>query len=335
MSDSQTKLLRRIARAVEVRSVGPIDSPPGRQTVFANVVKAPDGALWYRWDPQKSQPIAFPKPAIRGRLTGCWAYEKESEKGTSTKIRIALSAGLSTYEIETSIHGQNGVVTSGKMLLAGLLEAEKAIKAEEMVTVEVQEAEREDAKDQVLFMYCYTDDGRLFYESSPQSKEEAITGVKAIRNWLGDDPDRYSERFQSRNGGQRCPSESEPSSRADQQPPPHGETPDGDDSARGDEDLKDMPPGYPYVPDSPPEPVAGTEHGQIDEDTALKLWNAAKIGGGYSRTKFTSMLSQAFGVDNPKFVHVDDWERAWRYACDPETWEEEEEAFSPDDELPF
>jgi len=117
--------------------------------------------------------------------------------------------------------------------------------------------------------------------------------------------------------------------------PESAANPSGDPELSGSQQRRKQESKPDYHPAHPPEPTAGTEHGQIDEETALTLWNAAKASGGYDRDTFREMLSEAFGVENPKLLHVDDWKRAWKYACDQEAWENEEEVFEPDDELPF
>lgn len=130
-----------------------------------------------------------------------------------------------------------------------------------------------------------------------------------------------------------------------QQAPPRGEVPDEDDSVRRDpttsaskqkERRQNGSSEAHYDSQDPPEAQKGTEHGHLDHDSALALWNAAKLAGGYDRQAFSDMLLEEFGVkDGPQYLHVDDFERAWRFACDKEAWEEQRETFEPDDELPF
>jgi len=196
-------LLRRIARAVEVRSVGLIDDPPGRRTIFANVVKAPDGCLWYEWDPQNKRPVAVEKTAIRGELTNAFVYWKDSSKGRTLKARIALDCGLTTYEIETSLYSeQNGMATSGRLLVAGLGtdSALEAIQAGRRITVQAQQAEQEDARDQVLFLNVYTDGGRCYYRGAPETKEAGLERVRKVREALHMTHDPFDNRIANREG---------------------------------------------------------------------------------------------------------------------------------------
>ena len=197
MSES-IHLLRRIARAVEARSVGLIDDPPGRRTIFANVVKAPDGCLWYEWDPQAQRPVAVTKTAIRGELINAMCYWKTSSRGRTLKVRVALDCGLTSYEIETSLYSEDsGMTTSGRLLVAGLAagQAAEAIEEGRRITVQAQQAEQEDARDQVLFLNVYTDAGRVYYDEAPETKQDALGRLRQVREALTLSHDPFDNRI--------------------------------------------------------------------------------------------------------------------------------------------
>jgi hypothetical protein len=199
MPDS-TELLRRIARAVETRTVGLVDKAPGRTVLFANVVKAPDGCLWYSWNPNEQAPIPVERRNVRGRLVDLYCYEKASSKGTTIKVRASLDCGLTTYDIETSLYNSDRgtLVTSGKMLVAGLLAAPEAIHGGRMVTIGARPAEDPEARDQVLFLDVYTDDGQVRYDRAPDTKDQALGAVGDVRDYLGKSADPFDNPISNR-----------------------------------------------------------------------------------------------------------------------------------------
>lgn len=229
MEDPQIKnYLKRIARAVEARRVGLIDDPPGRKVLYANVVKAPSGCLWYEYDRDQGQPIPVRQRAVRGHLTGILVYTKNSDRGSSEKVRVRLVAGLTQYEIETSLGA-----TSGRMLTAGLLEAEAAIRAGDKITVGVRPATHDDAKDQVLFLDVYTDEGKCYPDQVPDELDEALEGVRAVRKMLGLSPDPYDNHIEM-------------------QPDHNQASTSNGDSSNGDDDHEDFPGEELYQGQGPP-----------------------------------------------------------------------------------
>jgi len=205
--DPAVSLLQRIARAVEVRTVGAIDDPPGSRTVFANVVRAPGDCLWYLWDYQQKEPIPFEKRNVRGRLVNVLCYEKQASRGTTTKVRVELDCGLTGYQIETSLynHSHDALVTSGKMLVASLTGQDpadtpvpEAIERGEMITVGVRPAEQKNKRDEVLFMHVHTDRGRSYHGGTPESLEQALGMVRETRGALNLTHDPFDNRISNR-----------------------------------------------------------------------------------------------------------------------------------------
>ena len=218
--ETTNDLLTRLVRAVERKELGLTADPPGTVTLFANRVKAPDGCVWYQWDPQASggsgEPIAVEDRYVRGRLTDLVFYEKSSAEGTTVKVRAALSAGRTQYEIETTL-----TATSGRGLVSGLVEAgEEAL--QRPITIGAEPAD----KDQVLFMSVYTDDGgKVYPESTPEDQDALVSAARRIREWLGLEPDPWTDRFSAQPANE--PSEGSRS----KGPPPRGEEPGSDSAA--------------------------------------------------------------------------------------------------------
>jgi hypothetical protein len=192
LTQETNALLRRLVSAVERKELGLTAGPPGSVTLYANRVKAPDGGVWYRWDRQAEEPIAVTDRYVRGRLTDVVCYEKSSEQGTTTKVRAALSAGRTRYEIETTL-----TATSGRGLVAGLLEAAESALAnapKRPITIGAEPAD----KDQVLFMNVFTDEGGKQYpDSMPKGEEALVSGLETVRSWMGLKPNPWTDRFQS------------------------------------------------------------------------------------------------------------------------------------------
>jgi len=180
-------LLRRLLAAAERKELGLTADPPGRVTLYANRVKAPDGRVWYRWDPQEEEPIPVEKQYVRGRLTDIVTYEKSSEEGTTTKVRACLSAGRTRYEIETTL-----TATSGQGLVSGLLEAGQDA-LQRPLTIGAEPAD----KDQVLFMSVFTDEGgRQYPETTPEGEGALVSALETIRSWMKLEPSPWTDRFQ-------------------------------------------------------------------------------------------------------------------------------------------
>ena len=191
MSDPTLKdtnqLLRRLVAAAERKELGLTADPPGRVTLYANRVKAPDGRVWYRWDPQEEKPIPVEKQYVRGRLTDIVTYEKSSQEETTTKVRACLSAGRTRYEIETTL-----TATSGRGVVSGLLEAGHHA-LQRPLTVGAEPAD----KDQVLFMSVFTDEGgRQYPETTPEGEGPLVSALETIRSWMELTPSPWTDRFQ-------------------------------------------------------------------------------------------------------------------------------------------
>jgi hypothetical protein len=218
--ETTNDLLSRLVRAVERKELGLTTDPPGSITLYANRVKAPDGCVWYRWDPQAEEPIAVEERYVRGRLTDLLCYEKSSAEGTTVKVRAILSAGRTQYEIETSL-----TATSGRGLVSGLVEAgEEAL--QRPITVGAEAAD----KDQVLFMSVFTEEGGKQYpDSTPDGQDALISATKRVREWLGLEPSPWTDRFS--NGA-------EPRNDAPQGPPPRGAQPGTESGAKPSGDAR-------------------------------------------------------------------------------------------------
>jgi hypothetical protein len=180
-------LLRRLVAAAERKELGLTADPPGRMTLYANRVKAPDGRVWYRWDPQEEEPIPVEKQYVRGRLTDIVTYEKSSKEGTTTKVRACLSAGRTRYEIETTL-----TATSGRGVVSGLLQAGPDA-LQRPLTIGAEPAD----KDQVLFMSVFTDEGgRQYPETTPEGEEALVSALETIRSWMERKPSPWTDRFE-------------------------------------------------------------------------------------------------------------------------------------------
>jgi hypothetical protein len=185
--DTTNNLLRRLVTATEQKELGLISDPPGRVTLYANRVKAPDGCMWYRWDPQAEEPIPVQKQYVRGHLVDVVCYEKSSQEGTTTKVRACLSAGHARHEIETTL-----TATSGRGLVSGLLEA-GADALQQPITIGAEPAD----KDQVLFMSVFTDDGgRQYPDNTPEGQKALVSALETARSWMRLEPSPWTDRFE-------------------------------------------------------------------------------------------------------------------------------------------
>lgn len=227
--DETNALLTRILASLDRGRLGLIDDPPGRRTIFANRVRAPDGCCWYFWDPDTQSPTPIDETALRGRLTDLVVYEKSSPEGATVKLRVTLACGWAQYDVETSLYA-----TSGTGLLSGLTEARAAL-AEGPITIGVRRADKEE----VLFLDVYTDEGGLQIHDDPivaGDETRALKAAKRVRTALGLDPDPWTDRFDPPAGGAgRTPEEGSggaPPGATANRAPPRGEHPDEDDGVK-------------------------------------------------------------------------------------------------------
>jgi hypothetical protein len=224
MSDPTLKdtnrLLRRLVAAAERKELGLTADPPGRVTLYANRVKAPDGRVWYRWDPQEETPIPVEKQYVRGRLTDIVIYEKSSQEGTTTKVRACLSAGRTRYEIETTL-----TATSGRGVVSGLLQAGPDA-LQRPLTIGAEPAD----KDQVLFMSVFTDEGgRQYPETTPEGEEPLVSALETIRSWMKLTPSPWTDRFQRSEPHQN--DSGSPGTSSAQGPPPREKAQSGESAS--------------------------------------------------------------------------------------------------------
>jgi hypothetical protein len=298
-SEAIVGLLRRLVTAAEREEMGLIGEPPGRRIIYANRANAPRGAYWYRWDPQQEEALPIEENARRGVLTDLFCYEKQSEQGSSTKVRAVLDCGRVTYEIETSL-----TATSGRGLVSGLLTAGGEA-LQRSITIGVRPADKE----QVLFLDVYTDEGGKQYPDTtiPSDQEAALDAVRTLRRQLGHDPDPWSDRFESDDAVGGSPgSREEPPFRA----PPEGR-----------EQPTEAPPDRSGDEASAPSPVDAEARRQI------KSWD-----NQLSQVEDTDRLQKNIDYIKDKVVS---WPPAEREAAREMLQSHEGRIFDPDDDLPF
>ncbi len=306
MSDSSEtiRLLRRLVRAAEREDMGLRSDPPGTVTLYANRVKAPDNCCWYRWDPNAEEPIAVTDRYVRGRLSDIVCYDKESSEGTTTKLRVALDAGRTQYDIETSL-----AATSGRGVVSGLLAAGKN-EIDRPITIGVEPAD----KDQVLFMSVFTDaGGKQYPDSTPSEKDALVSGLKTIREWMGLSSGPWTERF----------TRSAPHEASQEQPPPRGDTPAGDGAHE------------PAVPEASATTQAAK--GSSNEEGGL-----TELSPKARKTleRWDEALSQKDGAELADAVEkcrdqIQSWPPAYKEKAKRMLGRHDRRAFEADEELPF
>jgi hypothetical protein len=332
-SEAIVGLLRRLVTAAEREEMGLIGEPPGRRTIYANRANAPRGAYWYRWDPQQEEALPIEENALRGVLTDLFCYEKQSEQGSSTKVRAVLDCGRVTYEIETSL-----TATSGRGLVSGLLTAGGEA-LQRPITIGVRPADKE----QVLFLDVYTDEGGKQYPDTtiPSDQEAALDAVRTLRRQLGHDPDPWSDRFESDDAVGGSPgSREEPPFRA---PPESREQPteappdrSGDEaSAPSPVARDDTAPASPAPDDAEAGGVSADEGRPAGSDNPvdaearrqIKSWDTQ-----LSQVEDTDRLQKNIDYIKDKVVS---WPPAEREAAREMLQSHEGRIFDPDDDLPF
>jgi hypothetical protein len=326
-------LLRRLVGAAEREELGLIAEPPGRHIIYANRANAPRGACWYRWDPQQEEAIPIAETALRGTLTDLFCYEKQSERGSSTKVRAVLDCGRVTYEVETSL-----TATSGRGLVSGLLAAgDEALRRP--ITIGVRPADKE----QVLFLDVYTDEGGKQYPDTtiPSDQEAALDAVRTLRRRLGHDPDPWSDRFESDDDGGGPPGgREEPPFRA---PPESREQPtEAPPERSGDEASAPSPVARDdTAPASPAPEDAEASGASADEDRSA---GADKPVDEEARRQIESWDDQLTRVEDPDRLQknidyikdkIASWPSPEREAARQMLRSHEGRIFDPDDDLPF
>ena len=348
-------LLRVIQRSLDRSRLGLINDPPGRRTIYANRVRAPDGCCWYFWDKDATEPVPIEESAVRGVLHDVFVYEKSSDEGTTTKVRACLACGDAQYEVETSLYA-----TSGAGLMSGLLEAGDAA-TESPITIGVRPAD----KDEVLFVDVFTDAEGLQINGNQIAagdKEAALAAVKTVRSRLGLDPDPWTDRFNDAQEPAQAPSQAQESR---QGPPPRGETPaqngqsddrstaanpTGDPSVSGTQNGRQHPSEKMYDGGKPsPEAAGQALVGKAQEiaapDTLAK--NVTLPDGALLSDKIEGFLDycgreqgylvrclDVMGVQSAGDVAVAELENLVELITSRETLQQNE-SFEPDDELPF
>ena len=79
--------------------------------------------------------------------------------------------------------------------LASELDWAEAIEEGRRITVQAQQAEQEDARDQVLFLNVYTDAGRVYYDEAPETKQDALGRLRQVREALTLSHDPFDNRI--------------------------------------------------------------------------------------------------------------------------------------------
>ncbi|MFB6248114.1 MAG: hypothetical protein ABEL97_06055 [Salinibacter sp.] len=320
MDDSEViiGLLRRLVAAAEQEEMGLIGEPPGRRIIYANRTNAPRGAYWYRWDRQRETPLPIEEEALRGILTDLFCYEKQSERGSSTKARAVLNCGRVTYEIETSL-----TATSGRGLVSGLLEAGGEA-LQRPITIGVRPADKE----QVLFLDVYTDeDGKQYPDATvPSDREAALDAVRTVRRRLGREPDPWSDRFENGDGPagreEPAPDPSQTRERSAAAPDHEGDAaPDETSSSRSAGDAPDSRSGDLGA-------AAGEASG-VDEEARRQIesWNEQ-----LTQIEDSDRLQKNIDYIKDKIAS---WPPSERRAARQMLRSHESQSFDSDDDLPF
>jgi hypothetical protein len=336
-------LLRRLVAAAERKELGLTADPPGRVTLYANRVKAPDGRVWYRWDPQEETPIPVEKQYVRGRLTDIVTYEKSSEEGTTTKVRACLSAGRTRYEIETTL-----TATSGRGLVSGFLEAGQDA-LQRPLTIGAEPAD----KDQVLFMSVFTDEGgRQYPETTPEGEEALVSALETIRSWMELNPSPWTDRFeQSDSYGAPAKSSSESSAaNPSGDPSVSGTQNDQAQNGRGQhesEDLYDQSGQSQNAGTPTPEQAADALVAKAEKHPERELARDVQINGKTLEDKlrglaeycgrddgYVARVAEALQLQDLSQVAVGQVQTVAQMLLDEEMLRQNE-AFEDDSELPF
>jgi hypothetical protein len=302
-------------------SLGFMDKKPGRRVVYAHF-KA--GSCWHFYDNDKQEASLIEQNYLRGWLRDVYMYTKSNEEyGESEKLCVVIDTGGQEFIVETGASS-----TTGRSLAASLRAAEIG-DLTEPVTLKVSEGGE---KENVVFLDMMAGGDLVLTQSEDYPPKDDVSvcrdRMKEFRDQLGWSPaDPYKaspfDGTVSRENADRA------QKGKDMKPGSSGSGSSGKGSSGSGSSGSG---GMKFDPHAPPTPKASS--GQIAEEDARLLWAAASKKGEHSQESFLDMLLQEFGVEKPQKLAVEDWEDAWRKA-DRDVWEDEQDTFEPDDEMPF